>query len=294
LEREIGEQDKKEIEKVSGGKSIREIVNSLLDSVDPDTQMKQAREEFKREVPTDEQLKKSRERLTAKACLPFDNPALRETIIEIRKRNEQVMDRVSEDKVIFAGFDEKAKEKAKSTIETFKKFIEENKNEIEALQLIYSKPYGQRHLTYEMIENLAAAIRKPPYRLTEEAVWHAYEQLEKSKVRGVGPAKMMTDIISLVRYAIGASDILEPFPEMVEEKFKSWIAKQEEQGREFKPEEMAWLVMIKDHIATSAVIGWDDLDNIPFSDKGGRVKAYQVFGDKLEGIMVELNRELVA
>ncbi len=294
LEREIGDQDRKEIEKLSGGKSIREIVNSLLDSIDPDIQIKHAKQEFKTEAPSDEQLKKSGEQLAARACLPFDNPSLRETIIEIRKRNEQVIDRVSEDKVIFAGFDEDAKEKAKSTIETFKKFIEDNKNEIDALQLIYRRPYGQRHLTYEMIENLAAAIRKPPYRLTEEVVWHAYEQLEKSKVRGAGPAKLMTDIIALVRYAIGASDVLEPFPEMVEEKFKRWIARQEEQGREFKPEEMTWLVMIKDHIATSAVIGWDDFDNIPFSDKGGRVKAYQIFGDKLEAIMVELNRELVA
>lgn len=293
LEREIGEQDRKEIEKLSGGKSIREIVNSLLDSIDPDIQIRHAKQVFKTEAPTDEQLKKSEEQLAAKACLPFDNPSLRETIIEIRKRNEQVIDRVSEDRVIFSGFDEKAKEKAKSTIETFKKFIEQNKDEIDALQIIYSKPYGQRRLTYGMIENLAMAIRKPPYHLTEEAVWHAYEQLERSKVRGAGPKRLMTDIIALVRYAIGASDVLEPFPEMVEEKFKAWVSKQEEQGREFKPEEMAWLVMIKDHIATSAVIGWDDFDNIPFSDKGGRVKAYHIFGDKLEGIMVELNRELV-
>lgn len=294
LDREIDEQDKIEIEKLSGGRSMGEIVNSLLDVIDPDIQIEHARQEFKTEAPTDEQLKKSGEQLAAKACLPFDNPDFRKILIEIQKQNEQVIDRVSEDKVIFAGFDEKAKEKAKNTIETFKKFIEEKKNEVDALRLIYSKPYGQRYLTYEMIENLAKAIRRPPYRLTEEEVWHAYEQLEKSKVRGAGPAKLMTDIISLVRYAIGASDVLEPFPEMVEEKFKVWIGKQEERGREFKPEEMAWLVMIKDHIATSAVIGWDDLDNIPFSDKGGRVKAYQVFGDKLEGIMVELNRELVA
>ncbi len=293
MDREISQEDRNQIEKISGGKSIRQIVNSLLDSIDPNVQLRQAKDAFKTESPTEQQLKKAGEALAAKACLPFDDPMLRETIIEIRKRNEQVIDRVSEDGLIFAGFDEKAKEKAKSTIETFRKFIDDNKDEIDALRIIYGKPYGQRHLTYEMIENLATAIRKPPYRLTEEVVWHAYEQLEKTKVRGAGPARLMTDIIALVRYAIGASDVLEPFPEMVEERFKSWVGKQEERGREFKPEEMVWLKMIKDHIATSAVIGLDDLDNTPFFDKGGRVKAYQVFGEKLEGVMAELNRELV-
>ncbi len=80
---------------------------------------------------------------------------------------------------------------------------------------------------------------------------------------------------------------------MVEEKFKAWISKQEELGREFKPEEIVWLKMIKGHIATSAVIGMEDFDNIPFSDKGGRVRAYQIFGEKLEPVMAEMNRELV-
>ena len=233
------------------------------------------------------------EKLVSKACLPFDNPKLRDVIIEVKKRNEQVIDKVSEDKVVFAGFDEKAEEKAKNTVDTFRKFIEENKNEIDALRIVYGKPYGQRQLTYEMIEELASAIKKPPYRLTEEGIWNAYEQLEKSKVRGAGPARLMTDIIALVRYAIGMSKVLVPFPEMVEERFKAWISKQEEQGREFKPEEMIWLTMIKDHIATSAIIGMEDFDNIPFSDKGGRVKAYQIFGERLIPTIRELNKELV-
>jgi type I restriction enzyme, R subunit len=293
MDREIGQEDRREIQKASGGKSIRDIVNLLIDSIDPDMQLNSARKASGTEEPTDKQLKESAEKLVARACLPFDNPNFRDVIVEVKKRNEQVIDKVSEDKVVFAGFDEKAKEKAKNTIDTFRKFIEENRNEIDALQIIYGKPYGQRQLTYEMIEELASAIKKPPYRLTEERIWNAYEQLEKSKVRGAGPARLMTDLIALVRYAVGMSEVLEPFTEMVEERFKAWISKQEEQGREFKPEEMTWLRMIKDHIATSAVISMDDFDNIPFSDKGGRVKAYRIFGAKLEPTIAELNTELV-
>ncbi len=293
MDREIIEAERKQIERVSGGRSISQIVNSLLDSIDPDRQLKYAQDKFRTGSPSEAQLKTSKNDLAAQACMPFDDPALREVIVDIKKRNEQVIDKVSEDKVVFTGFDEKAKEKAKNTVDTFRKFIEENKNEIDALRVIYGKPYGQRQLTYEMIEELASAIKKPPYRLTEEGIWNAYEQLEKSKVRGAGPARLMTDMIALVRYAVGMSDVLVPFPEIVEERFKSWISKQEEQGREFKPEEMTWLKMIKDHIATSAVISMDDFDNSPFFDKGGRVKAYQLFGERLEPVMADLNMELV-
>ncbi len=42
-----------------------------------------------------------------------------------KKLSEQIIDIISEDKVLFAGYSEEAKERAKSVIETWKKFIEE-------------------------------------------------------------------------------------------------------------------------------------------------------------------------
>jgi type I restriction enzyme R subunit len=64
--------------------------------------------------------------------------------------------------VIFFGFDEKAKEKARTIVDTFRRFIEENRNELTAIQLIYKKPYGRRHLTYEEIKQLAESIKNHP------------------------------------------------------------------------------------------------------------------------------------
>jgi len=129
---------------------------------------------------------------------------------EIKKRNEQIIDTVSIDEVITAEFDEAAKEKAKTLVDTFKKFIEENRDEITALQIFYSKPFGQRHLSFSQIKQLAEAIEKPPYKLTPEILWKAYEQLEKSKVRGAGAQKLLTNIISLVRFAVGEARYLNP------------------------------------------------------------------------------------
>jgi len=294
LDRESDEKDKKEIEVSSGGKPLKEIINNLLDAVDPDKKIEKAKSLFKTENPTEEQVKKASEELVKQACTPFDNSSFRNTLITIKQKNEQIIDTVSKDTVIFAGFDEKAKEKAQSIVDTFKKFIEENKDELTAIQLIYQKPYGRRHITYEEIRQLAESIKKPPYFLTPEIIWQAYEQLEKSKVRGAGPKKLLTNIISLIRFTIGQSDVLEPFSDTVDRRFSEWLAQQEKSGNRFTPEQMEWLTMIKEHIATSLSIGMDDFEYAPFYEKGGAVKVYQLFGQQLDEILEELNERLAA
>jgi type I restriction enzyme, R subunit len=294
MDREIGEKEKKEIQTASGGKSLKELINKILDAVDPDKQIEKAREIYNTETPTEEQIKKAGDELTKTACTPFDNPKLRGTIIDIKKRSEQIIDTVSIDEIISAGFDEKAKEKAQNIISTFKQFIKDNKDELTALQMIYSKPHSSRHLTYTEIKELAEAISKPPYLLTSEVLWKAYEQLDQAKVKGAGPQKLLTNIISLVLYAVGKSDVLEPFTETVNLRYNDWMSSQEKAGKVFTPEQKSWLTMIKDHIATSIEIKMDDFDSVPFYEKGGTFKAYQLFGKELNTILDELNEVLAA
>jgi len=228
------------------------------------------------------------------ACAPFDNPKLRKILVDIKKQKEQIIDTVSQDKVTFAGFDGAAKDKARTIVDSFEKFIADNRDELTALQIIYSKPYGSRHLTYDEIRQLADAIEKPPYYLTPQLLWEAYEQLDKSKVRGAGPKKLLTDIISLLRFGIGESDVLEPYSNTVSHKFDTWVVQQEAEGHTFTPEQMEWLLMIKDHIASSVSIEMDDFDSVPFNQRGGAVRVYQLFGDELNSIMGELNEVLAA
>ena len=294
LDREIEDKDRKEIEKEADGKPIKTIINNLLDATDPDKATEKAKEIFKTEEPNQEQINKATRILIDEACAPFDKPELRNLLIEIKKRNEQIIDTISKDRVILAGFDEQAKEMAKGIIETFKKFIEENKNELTALQMIYNQPYVRRHITYQEIKQLAEAIKKPPYNLTPDLLWQAYEQLERAKVKNAGPQRLLTDIISLLRFAIGEESELVPFAEIVNERFEKWIKQQEEQGKKFTPEQMNWLTKIKDHIASSLAIEKDDFELSPFYEEGGLIKAYQIFGNELDGILNELNEVLVA
>ena len=289
---ELDEKSRKQIEATAEGKTIKQIVNELFDAVDPDKQIAKAKELYKTDNPTKEQVKEATKELTQTACKVFDKAKFRNTIIEIKRRNEQTIDTVSKDEVTFSGFDVGASQKAKLTVESFKNFIEKNKDELTALQIIYNKPYSQRQLTYDAIKELAEAIQKPPYKLTTELVWLAYEQLDKSKVKGAGPQKLLTNIVSLVRFAAGEADVLEPFPDEVDRNFNAWVHNQESNGIRFTAEKKEWLNMIKQHITTSLSISVDAFELSPFNQKGGAIKAYQLFGQQLNNIIQELNTVL--
>jgi len=292
VDRELNSDERAEVEAAAGGKSLRQIINGLFDAVDPDKQVEKAKQLFKTEIPTAEQVKKASAELAKSACSLFDVPLFRNTLVEVKQRNEQTIDTTSIDEVVFVGHDPLVVEKAKLTVKSFKNFIEQNKDELIALQIIYSRPYGQRHLTYEAIKELADAIRKPPYGLTPELVWLAYQQLEKSKVKDAGPQKLLTNIVSLVRFATGKADMLEPFSTVVDYRFNDWLIKQEVLGKHFNPEQKEWLNMIKEHITTSLNVGIDDFELSPFNQKGGAVKAYQLFGKELNKTLEELNMVL--
>jgi type I restriction enzyme R subunit len=121
----------------------------------------------------------------------------------------------------------------------------------------------------------------------------AYQQLEKSKVKDAGPQKLLTNIVSLVRFASGKADVLEPFGDVVDYRFNDWFIKQGVLGKHFTPEQEEWLNMIKEHITTSLSVGLEDFENVPFNQKGGAVKAYQLFGKELNKTLEELNTVLV-
>ena len=292
LDRRLDDSERAELVTAAGGIGIKKMINGLLDAVDPDVLHEKAREISGNEEPSGVNLKRAGAELVDKACEPFDDPDFRNLIINIKKRTEQIIDNVSEDLLQYAGYDEAAKEKTQATVDTFKRFIEENHDELTALEIIYNKPYGQRYVTYRDIKKLARAIERPPYELTTEKVWQAYEHLERAKVKGAGPQKLLTNIVSLVRFAVGEAEVLEPFSETVDERFTMWMTRQQVSGRKFTPEQVEWLLMIKDHIAASLTIEMDDFDDVPFNQKGGVYRVYQVFGDELNNIIGELNAVL--
>jgi type I restriction enzyme R subunit len=121
----------------------------------------------------------------------------------------------------------------------------------------------------------------------------AYQQLDRSRVRGSGQ-RVLADVVSLVRFAVGQDLELVPFADHVQERFEGWLATQEGQGHTFNPEQRRWLEAIRDHIAGSVGMGLEDFQLAPFDQRGGLARAHRLFGEKLDALLDELNRELVA
>ena len=291
LDNNLNDDQKQEIEHVSGI-SIPKMIHIILDGADVDKQIERAKEKFQIDAPTKEQIEETTKESIMEACSLFDSAKLRQIILDIKKQNEIIIDITSEDNVTYSEFDENAKKSSMNTIENFKDFIEKNKDELVALSIIYSKPYNIREITYKDIRDLAAAMKKPPYELTTESIWNAYERLEKSRVKN-NPTKILTDLISIIRFSTNEKDLLLPFRDVVEERFSNWLIEQESSGQKFSPEQKDWLVMIKDHIATSFSIDLDAMDYIPFNQKGGRVKFYEIFGEKHNEILFDMQEILV-
>ncbi len=62
----------------------------------------------------------------------------------------------------------------------------------------------------------------------------------------------------------------------------------------FTPDQLTWLNLIRDHIATSLSIDREDLELSPFNQLGGLGKAHQLFGEQLPKLLDELNEVLAA
>jgi type I restriction enzyme R subunit len=288
LDFKLNDEQRKQITAISK-KPLALIAGELIKSTNEDHIEKLAETQFNIDVPTEEQRQQVYEMLAEDVVKPFHNPDLREKIAKLQRDSEQIIDD-SADELLGAGYD---KEKAENLIQNFKQFIEDHKDELTAIQLLYNQPYQQRHLSYQQIEKLAEEIKQPPYNIAPVELWKAYEQLEKARVKGK-PLNLLTNIISLIRFATGLVDILEPFPELVDRRFKTWLQQQEQAGRVFAVDQLDWLEKIKTQIAHNAEITVDDFEYTPFKKDGGILKARQLFGQELQPLIAELNGYLIA
>jgi type I restriction enzyme R subunit len=285
------------IRQASGGKDLHSIIQDLNRALDPDEQLKEAQEATGKDEPGAVALKVAAERLAGTVLLPFDRPELREALLSVQARDEQIIDTVSKDTVLSAGWDAQAREAARQTVTSFRQFLEEHKDEIIALQIFYSQP-RRAPLTEEHLRQLEEAIAAPPLGLTRDKLWQAYEALSPDRVRK-STKRRLTDLVSLVRYAMvydtDESAILEPYRETVERRFAAWLDEQERRrGTPFSPEQRKWLEHMRDTIANSLTIEPDDFNYRPFLQLGGLGKAADLFGNDLPTILQELNERLAA
>ncbi|MBZ0198856.1 MAG: DEAD/DEAH box helicase family protein [Ignavibacteriaceae bacterium] len=295
IDKQISETDREKFEQLAEGKNITEVALNLANAYDPDEIDKNARQIFK--LPddaelTEEQIQTTMQPIIQSAIRPFDNPKLREFIETVRQKIYQIIDDTNPDRILRSEFDTTAKENADEIINNFRKFIDDNKDEITALRILYSQPERRKELTYKMIRELSDALTNPPYYLTLEQVWNAYQRVKPNLVKSKSPQRMLTDIISLIRFELKLDETLEPYSEVVNRRFKEWVFKRNAGPVQFTDEQMEWLRMIKDHIVSSVRIEVEDFDRTPFDGEGGLGKFYKLFGSDYEKLLEEINKEL--
>lgn len=295
LDRELDSKQRAQIAHTTEGNTVAQMSAALLRAIDPDVIAEKAtgKPGASPSEVTPEQFEAAKHKLILEACAPFDKPALRDLLVKLKHENEQTIDTVTADVVMHQGFDAAAKEKAASLLKSFRDYIEHHQAEITALQILYSRPYSQR-LTEAMLKELEAKLRENHAAWTEDRLWDAFAATAPGKVKGRSQAGRFADLVALVRFALEQQPVLAPFADSVSERFNEWLMDKAKAGVKFDDDQLAWLNLIRDHIATAISIEPEDLELSPFNQRGGLGKAHQLFGDKLLPLLDELNQALAA
>ena len=273
------------------GSSAGIVAENLLNAFDEDMILSRAQTANSTAMPTDEQIQTAQREMIREAVEPFQHPEVREYIENVRRSHDQIIDNTNPDAATFAGFDAQREENADRVIKTFRDFIEENKDEIIALRIIYNEAYQDRPMVIDQLKALYEKLKEKG--ITIERLWDCYAIKQPEKVKR-GTMAQLTDLISIIRFEMGYADNLAPFADKVNYNFMQWTLRRNAGAVHFTDEQMEWLRLIKDHIAASLSIEPADLELSPFDHKGGLGRFYEVFVADYEAILHELNIELVA
>jgi type I restriction enzyme, R subunit len=297
LDKQINEKEKTSFAEQANGHTISHVVKELLNAYDPDT-IESERLIVKSEMPNaapteiDNEIDKRHQQIIEQAVAVFNNPELCQFIVDVRKKYDQIIDAVNIDTITNIGWVKDIEAAAALTISNFTTWIQAHKDEITALQIFYGQPYQRRTLTYKMIRDLYEKITTEQPLLAPTHVWRAYEQLKEANG---SPKNELIALVSLIRKVAGIDATVIGYDTTVNKNFQAWVFKQQAgTTTKFTEEQMQWLRMIKDYVASSFHVEKDDFELDPFNKNGGLGKMWQLFGNKTDDIINELNEVLAA
>ncbi len=270
----------------SGGATLPMLARALVDAADPVAIEVRA-------VADSTDVETAAAALRAAALLPLaSNPTLRIAILDEAARSEIVIDELTPDQVLSAGFDAA---RAEAVVAQFRGFLDGNRDQLAALALLYGRPAAAERLTYAGLRELADAMAQPPWMLDSARVWLCYRRLYAAQVRDPSPARLLTDLVALVRFALGTAPTLEPVAADVNRRFNLWLGREGRAGREYSLAQLAWLHLLRDHVAANAEVALDSLREDPrLSARGGLRAARDILGtDRLPVLLAELSDTLM-
>jgi type I restriction enzyme R subunit len=290
LERELTPDEQVEVTKLAG-QPLKAITQRLLTIADPDVLA-----EVAAGAPTRADGKPDIQAAIhahiAEIIKPLaGNAPLRDRLIQIRASHDRVIDEVSVDALLSAhGVVDT--QKCRDVVTSWRQFIEDHKDDITLIQVLYSQPKNAT-ITFAELMEVVNAIQAPPRSWSIDLIWNAYMALEADGVKGSG-RRTATDLITLIRYTLELDSELVPFALTVEEKYANWLAQQAQRGVQFTETQRWWLDRIKDTIIQNASMTVDDLELAPFTERGGIDGVGLDFGADAQSFIDELNRTLAA
>jgi len=110
----------------------------------------------------------------------------------VKRQTEQVIDEITQDELLHdaTGFSAEAREKARSVMAEFTQFVRDHKNDIEAIQILYSRPF-KAGLRFKQVKDLATRLHTAPFHVDPKKpdsvghLWHCAEAAEQTRWRRV-------------------------------------------------------------------------------------------------------------
>ena len=125
-----------------------------------------------------------------------------------------------EDTLIEKGF---SIEEAHDTTQAFEQYVNEHRDEIEALRIIYNN--NGEPITYAILKDLENRMKMENYKFTPSQLWNTYSIVNPSNVVHFGTKEekeALTNIIQLVRYAYHQVTELRSLSSMAAQRFELW------------------------------------------------------------------------
>ena len=288
MERELSPSEQIEIQGLAGVE-LRDITKRLIMVDDPDV-LEGVRENAPRNADGEPDFDKALRNHIKELVTPLaGNAPLRQRLLEIRADHERIIDKVSKDTLLMAGgvvdYD-----KARNVVSSWRQFIEDNKDEISLIHLLYSQPKGAK-VTFTELEALMKQLQRPPVSASLDLIWNAYAALQPENVKQ-SAKHTATDLVALIRFTLEQNKVLVPFSDVVNERYEAWLLAQKAQGQNFSETQLWWLERIKDTIVQSAQFSVDDLELAPFTERGGTDGAGRDLGSHAQVIINSMNEAL--
>ena len=295
LDKQLNDIERAQIAEKADGKTLLMIARELVNAIDNDRVEQKALEItklYKNDDLDDAQLDEAQRMLVSTVANTL-NGELIEFIDNIRRNKEQTIVHEDLDSVLKSGWVGDTEENAKVLTQEFHHYLRHHADTIEALNIYFHTPARRSEVTYKQITPLMEKIKQNSPKLAPLRIWQAYSYLDR--YQGKNPLNELVTLVSLIRRVCGIDSTINPFDNTVHKNFQTWVMRYHAGDSEkFNEQQMLWLRLIRNHIASSFHCEREDLEMTPFDSHGGLGKMYQLFGDRVDWVMEELNRELVA